>query len=68
MPKYILLTLCLIVSGLTACNSSNDGASSQEQDALLNSQRAPLDKAHEVEQIMLDRQKQLDQRIQDQTQ
>jgi len=68
MTKYNLLALCLIVSGLAACNNGNDGATNREQDALLNSQRAPLDKAHEVEQIMQDRQKQLDQRIQDQTQ
>lgn len=68
MPKTILLALCLIVSGLTACNSGSDEASNQEHDDLLKSQRAPLDKAHEVEQMMQDRQQQLDQRIQDQTQ
>jgi hypothetical protein len=68
MPKTILLTLCLTMSGLTACNSGNNEASSGQHDDLLNSQRAPLDKAHEVEQMIQDRQRQLDQRIQDQTQ
>ncbi len=67
MPKTILLTLCLMMSGLTACNGGSNETSSDQHDDLLNSQRAPLDKAYEVEQMMQDRQRQLDQRIQDQT-
>lgn len=67
MRIYTLLALSLIIIVLSGCNSGSNEAPGQEHDALLNSQRAPLDKAHEVEQMMQDQQNQLNQQIEDQT-
>jgi hypothetical protein len=62
-----LLALSLIIIVLSGCNSGSNEDQDQEHEALLNSQRAPLDKAHEVEIMMQDHQDQLNQQIDDQT-
>ena len=67
MRIYTLLALSLIIIVLSGCNSGNNEVPSQEHDTLLDSQRAPLDKTHEVEQMMQDHQNQLNQQIEDPT-